>query len=182
MSREVVRLDHLVGLAEPIEAAPVGVEHSHAARLDGRLVLAAGLHLAVDGMALHLFAEQRLAGEIELQADPGCRYVADVVVGADVVGQVDGEAGVAPGGTEADFLGLDQDDLLVRKMQRQLARGGEAGEAGADHHPAGGAPAVVGRLRPPRRAEVVPAAGTVVGREVGYFRHRRDLTLVIGTR
>lgn len=73
-------------------------------------------------MALHLFAEQRLAGEIELQGDPGCRYVADVVVGADVVGQVDGEAGVAPGGTEADFLGLDQDDLLVRKMQRQLAR------------------------------------------------------------
>ena len=91
-------------------------------------------------MALHLFAEQRLAGEIELQADPGGRYVADVVVGADV-GQVDGEAGVAPGGTEADFLGLDQDDL-VGKMQRQLARG-EAGEAGADHHPAGGAPAVV---------------------------------------
>ncbi|EVT88567.1 hypothetical protein Z046_05185 [Pseudomonas aeruginosa VRFPA09] len=45
------------------------------------------------------------------------------------MGQVDGEAGVAPGGTEADFLGLDQDDLLVRKMQRQLARGGEAGEA-----------------------------------------------------
>ncbi|AVJ97532.1 putative oxidoreductase [Pseudomonas aeruginosa] len=40
----------------------------------------------------------------------------------------------------------------------------------------------MGRLRPPRRAEVVPAAGTVVGREVGYFRHRRDLTLVIGTR
>ncbi len=73
-------------------------------------------------MALHLFAEQRLAGEIELQADPGGRYVADVVVCADVVGQVDGEAGVAPGGTEADFLGLDQDDLLVGKMQRQLAR------------------------------------------------------------
>ena len=38
-------------------------------------------------MALHLFAEQRLAGEIELQGDPGCRYVADVVVGADVVGR-----------------------------------------------------------------------------------------------
>ncbi|QDR43278.1 oxidoreductase, partial [Pseudomonas aeruginosa] len=26
----------------------------------------------------------------------------------------------------------------------------------------------MGRLRPPRRAEVIPAAGTVVGRKVGY--------------
>ena len=100
----------------------------------------------------------------------------------------------ASAGNHAQGLALAAQRLGVRavivmprttpelKVKGVLARGGEAGEAGADHHPAGGAPAVVGRLRPPRRAEVVPAAGTVVGREVGYFRHRRDLTLVIGTR
>jgi hypothetical protein len=109
-------LDHLVRLVELVQATAVGLEHGDAAGLDGCLVLAAVLHLAIDLVALHQFLEKRLTTEVELERRAGHADVADVVVGADVMGQVDGEPGVTPGRAEANLLSLQQHDLLVGKF------------------------------------------------------------------
>ncbi|MNC64990.1 hypothetical protein D3C75_1152340 [compost metagenome] len=78
------------------------------------------------------------------------------------MGKVDGKAGVAPRGAEANLLGFDQDHLVVRVMQGQLARSGKPGETRAKHHPARLAPPPVRGAWLARRAEVEPAATVVV--------------------
>ncbi|MCY1186485.1 hypothetical protein D9M73_273630 [compost metagenome] len=78
--------------------------------------------------------------------------------------QVDGKAGVAPGGAKADLLGLDEHDLVVREVRCQLPRGSQAGEACAHHYPARLAVATMGRPWRTGLAQVVPATGGIIGR------------------
>ncbi|MNC24152.1 hypothetical protein D3C75_721960 [compost metagenome] len=161
---QVAAFDHFVGLAELVQAAAVGIQHGDAAVFDGRLVLAAVAELALDVVALDQLLEVGLATQVELEDGLGDVDVADVVLGADVVRQVDGKAGVAPGGAKADLLGLDQHDLVVREVRCQLPCGSQAGETGADHHPARLAVPTVGRPWRTRFAQVVPATGGIIGR------------------
>ena len=80
-------------------------------------------------------------------------------IGTDVMGQVDGKTGVAPGSAVADLLGFDQHDLVIRKIQRQLTRRRKAGEPRPDHGPARRADTAVARACHARWAEVKPATG-----------------------
>ncbi len=79
------------------------------------------------------------------------------------MGQVDGEAGIAPGRAQTDLLRLHQDHLVVRELQRQLPRGSETGETGADHHPGRLAMTAMAGPGRARGTGVVPATGVVVG-------------------
>ncbi|MOA47484.1 hypothetical protein D3C78_1701220 [compost metagenome] len=81
------------------------------------------------------------------------------------MGQVDHEARVASGGAEADPPGVDEHDRGVRLQFRQPARRGQAGEAGAEHHPVGLHGAAQRRTGGRRRQGFVPAAATVVLRQ-----------------
>ncbi|MNI91773.1 hypothetical protein D3C73_1494840 [compost metagenome] len=80
------------------------------------------------------------------------------------MGQVDGKAGIAPGGPETDLLGLDQHNLVIGEVRCQLTRRRQAGEACSDHYPARLAMATVGRTWRTRFAQVVPATGGIIGR------------------
>ncbi|MNF47346.1 hypothetical protein D3C84_285390 [compost metagenome] len=161
---KVVGLDHLVGLAELVQATPVGIQHGDTAIFYRGLVLAAGFHLTIDVVALHQVLEQGLAGEIQFQADLRRVDIADVVIRPDIVGQVNGKTGVSAGGAEADFLCFDKNDFVFGEVERQLPGGGETGEAGTYHDPARRAFAEMAGPWLPRFAEVVPTTGLVIGR------------------
>ncbi|MNV49407.1 hypothetical protein D3C71_1413610 [compost metagenome] len=97
------------------------------------------------------------------------------------MGKVDGKAGVAPRGAEANLLGFDQDHLVVRVMQRQLPRGGKAGEACPEHHPARLAPPPVRGARLALGTEVEPAATVVVRGGGGVSVHGVFIRVVFST-
>ena len=78
----------------------------------GRVVLAAPCPVAVDAMALHAVLEM---------ADPGARETHEALRAlelgeraADVVRQVDGKAGIAPG----DGIGEDMAEFISEKVRR----------------------------------------------------------------
>src|SRR6185312_14793579 len=90
---------------------------------------------------------------------------------ADIVREVDGEAGVAGRGILADLMRLEQDDAVLRPVLRQPARRRQPGIAGAHDGPIGPLLAVQRRLRRSRWQDAVPPIGGVIGRQDGDVGH-----------
>ncbi|MCY1549977.1 hypothetical protein D9M68_861890 [compost metagenome] len=107
--------------------------------------------------------------QVQLEVHPRDGRVTDVVRRSDVVGQVNRKARISARGTKADFLGFQQHDFIVGKVQAQLPRYGQPGEPSADNGPTGTNLATPRRTRRPFPAEVEPATGVIIGRDFFYF-------------
>ena len=80
---------------------------------------------------------------------------------------VDDETRIAPRGAVADPVVIEQDDARIGRQLRQAAGGGEAGDAGADHHPVGVLLALEAIRRRRGRQHRVPPGGLIHVRKQG---------------
>ena len=159
-----------IGLAQGVEFLGEGFQHVPGAlRRDRGVVLAAPAPVAVDVVAAHRGLQVVDGGA--RQAHETLRALQLLQGAADVVRQVDGEAGVAARGALAGRLGLDQGDPVVGPVRRQPPRRRQAREAGADHDPVGADVAVERGAGLARREHPAPAVGRVVARQDPDARH-----------
>src|SRR6516165_576516 len=91
-----------------------------------------------------VLAEAILLGSLGCEGDAGTIHAyllqvvlqpAGVILAGKLVGEIDHEARVAACSTPSDALRLEYNDALSGQELREPARGGKAGEAGADDDP-----------------------------------------------
>ena len=124
-----------IGLAEGVQV-PFELPQRRKAMPVGRgVILAAGLEMLEEPVFLGSLAREADARAVHADLFVVVGGGPGVILSIEIVRQVDHEAGIASGRTPADPLRLQYHDLVGRAQLRQTARGGEAGETCADHHP-----------------------------------------------
>ena len=114
---------------------------------------------AVDPVLRHARVEMVDRRPAEADVAVGARELTELA--ADIVRQVDGEAGIAPGRAFANLVRVQQHDVVVGPVLGQPARRGEAGEARAHYQPIGAHVALERRRRRTRRQDAAPPVGGV---------------------
>jgi hypothetical protein len=163
MLRQLIGINHLKRLIEFFQPASVGIEHGDPTILHRSLIFTAGFHLAVDAELVNQIAKYRLTRQIEFQTGSRKCNVADVIVGADVMGQINGKSGIATRRPQANFLRLDKYHFVVWEIQRKLPGARESCETGTDDHPPGRTVPAVSRLGTAWLAQMKPATTIIIG-------------------
>ena len=157
---EFCGVEPAIGLAERFHRACEGLEDLRAPEVrDGGVILAAMGVAAVDPVLRHARVEMVDRRPAEADVAMGARELIERA--ADIVRQVDGEAGIAPGRAFANLVRVQQHDVVVGPVLGQPARRGEAGEPRAHHQPIGAHVALERRRRRTRRQDAAPPVGGV---------------------
>ncbi|MCY1540649.1 hypothetical protein D9M68_763010 [compost metagenome] len=169
MRWNILSIDDFERLAELLQPAPIGVQNLQPFVFDRSLIFADRTQLTVDAVLGHERGDDALRVQVQLEVHLRDRRVTDVVRCSDVVGQINRKARVSSRGTKTDFLGFQQHDFIVGKIQAQLPRDGQAGKPCAYNGPAGANLTIPGKTRGPFLADVEPATGVIIGRDFFYF-------------
>ncbi|MNJ48049.1 hypothetical protein D3C77_432300 [compost metagenome] len=131
--RERRPLQILIAFVQQIQLAGVLLEQAGGSGLDGAVVFAALLPVAIDAIAAD---PVRQLGQSPFQQLPVVAGLGQLgVATADIVGQVDGEPRVAPGGVVPHHTRLQQHYAGLWLMLGQRMGKGQPGIARPYHHP-----------------------------------------------
>ena len=121
MVRQILPGDHLRVTANFLQPAAVSLENSDPLLPHRGLIFAGIAHLTFNAVLLHNLTQVVLPEGVELEDQIRGGDITDIILRPDIVRDINGETGVAPGGAVAHVLRLNQHHFIIREVERQLA-------------------------------------------------------------